>query len=80
LPAGVLPRFSSFLLPISESIFFALINGWMDGWISDGGVGWIDELIVDGLNGWNHGWVEWMDGWMDWIDCGWIHGWVEWMD
>jgi hypothetical protein len=36
----------------------------------DGRVGWIDELIVDGLNGWNHGWVEWMDC----MDCGWIHG------
>jgi hypothetical protein len=62
LPAGVLPRFSSFLLPISESIFFALINGWMDGWMDIRWMGRIDELIVDGLNGWNHGWVEWMDG------------------
>jgi hypothetical protein len=30
----------------------------------EGSDGWIDELIVDGLNGWNHGWVEWMDGWI----------------
>jgi hypothetical protein len=34
----------------------------MDGYPMDGSDGWIDELIVDGLNGWNHGWVEWMDG------------------
>jgi hypothetical protein len=61
----------------------------MDGYPMDGWVGWIDELIVNGLNGWDHGWwVEWMDygwihGWVEWMDGlmdGWIHGWVEWMD